>query len=77
MHMLPSWLYKTFMGDFCLILAEVSNFFFKAETSQNKLISNNQTAIEIYICHGSTEILPINLMNTDAKIFAHVICNRI
>ena len=74
---LTSKLYKTFTDDFCSILAKVFNHFVHGGKLPNsfclaiiKLIPKSENALAVQ------DFRPISLMNTDAKIFAHVVCNR-
>ena len=75
---LTSKLYKTFTDEFCSILAKVFNHFVHSGKLPNsfylaiiKLLPKSENAIAVQ------DFCPISLMNTDAKIFAHVVCNRI
>ena len=75
---LTSQLYKTFTDEFCSILAKVFNQFVHGGKLPNsfclaiiKLLPKSENAIAVQ------DFRPISLMNTDAKIFAHVVCNRI
>ena len=75
---LTSKLYKTFTDEFCSILAKVFNHFVHGGKLPNsfclaiiKLLPKSENAIAVQ------DFRPISLMNTDAKIFAHVVCNRI
>ena len=74
---LTSKLYKTFTDEFCSILAKVFNHFVHGGKFPNsfylaiiKLIPKSENAIAVQ------DFRPISLMNTDAKIFAHVVCNQ-
>ena len=73
---LTSKLYKTFTDEFCSLLAKVFNHFVHGGKFPNsfylaiiKLLPKSENAVQ--------DFCPISLMNTDAKIFAHVVCNRI
>ena len=75
---LTSKLYKTFTDEFCSILAKVFNHFVHSGKLPNsfylaiiKLLPKSESAIAVQ------DFCPISLLNTDAKIFAHVVCNRI
>ena len=74
---LTSQLYKTFTDEFCSILAKVFNHFVNGGKLANsfylaiiKLLPKPENAIAVQ------DFRPISLMNTDAKIFVHVVCNR-
>ena len=75
---LTSQLNKTFTDEFCSFLAKVFNHSVHGGNFPNsfllaiiKLLPKFEKAIAVQnFCH-------ISLMNTDAKIFAHVVCNRI
>ena len=75
---LTSQLYKTFTDEFCSILAKVLDHFVHGGKLPNsfylaiiKLLPQSERAI------AAQDFCPISLMNTDPKIFAHVVCNRI
>ena len=75
---LTSRLYKTFTDEFCSFLAKIFNHFVQGGKLPNrfklaiiKLLPNSENAKAVQ------DFCPISLMNTDTKIFAHVICNRI
>ena len=75
---LTSQLYKTFTDEFCSILAKIFNHFVQGGKLPNsfylaiiKLLPKSENAIAVQ------DFCPISLMNTDAIIFAHVVCNRI
>ena len=75
---LTSQLYKTFTDEFCSILAKFFNHFVHGGKIPNnfylaiiKRLPKSEKAIAVQ------DFCPIRFMNTDAKIFAHVVCNRI
>ena len=75
---LTSKLHKTFTDEFSSILAKVFNHFVHGGKLPNsfylaiiKLLPKSENAIAVQ------DFRPISLMNTDRKIFSHVVCNRI
>ena len=75
---LTSQLDKTFTDDFCSFLVKVLNHFVHGGKLANsfclaiiKLLPKSENAIAVQ------DFGPISLTITDAKIFAHVVCNRI
>ena len=75
---LTSRLYKTFTDEFCSILAKVFYHFVHGGKLPNsfylaiiKLLPKSENAIAV------PDFSPISLINTDAKIFARRVCNRI
>ena len=74
---LTSKLYKTFTDEFCSILSIFYHFVHGGKLPNSfylaiiKLLPKSENAIAVL------DFRPISRMNTDAKIFAHVVCNRI
>ena len=69
--------YKTFTDEFCSIFAKVFKHYVHGGKLPNsfylaiiKLLPKSEKAIAVQ------DFRPISLMNTDPKIFAHVLCNR-
>ena len=62
-------LYKTLTHEFCSVLAEVSNHFVQSGKLPNSFLAKSN------FCRNLK--MPMRYKISDAKIFKHIICNRI